>query len=399
MKSFTSHRLWSLLLGVPLAACGGGTPADLFDAASREPDLGGNAGGVVGANAESAGTAKASPIPLSFPGAGTSGAAKPLVASLPPESRDACDPERASAESATDADVQVVCFYGPEEPQVPAAVIEQVVEVVGNAEWVHLRLTLNPNFVDNTYGDNAIGWSTRGADDAPEPPAPLEAPDAGAPPPVPPLPEATDGGVAAGPRGRPGPGAPPDRERPEPPAPGERPGLGGRGHTFRDLLRSDHAEIQLLDAAGDVAMHFRIDYVSESADAPSGFASLGVSGGDGDLSIGEPEWVLATTTSIDRNLNACGLASFTESSPATDDAYTPAPDASDWDYRVAYEIWVATEAFGAAGFGSALIENVHASPSKLADDTVDVVPAPCPIDPEDPEAVPVPVPVVLEQIR
>ena len=74
-------------------------------------------------------------------------------------------------------------------------------------------------------------------------------------------------------------------------------------------------------------------------------------------------------------------------------------DATDWDYRVSYEIWVSPEAFGAAGFGSALIENVHASPSKLTDNTVDVTPAPCPVDPSQPEAQPEPVPVVLENIR
>jgi hypothetical protein len=146
-------------------------------------------------------------------------------------------------------------------------------------------------------------------------------------------------------------------------------------------------------------MHFKLDYISESDEAASGYASLGVSGGEGKLIVGEPEWVLATATSIERNLEACGLDSFTENSPATDAAYTPNASATDWDYRVAYEIWVASDAFGSVGFGSALIENVHASPSKLAGNTVDVLPAPCPIDPEIPGATPEPVPVVLQNIR
>jgi hypothetical protein len=155
----------------------------------------------------------------------------------------------------------------------------------------------------------------------------------------------------------------------------------------------------LLDANGNVALHFKIDYVSESASAPSGYASLGVTGGEGKLIVGRPEWVLATATSIDRDLNACELSSFVEDSPATDASYTPNADASAWDYRVAYEVWVSTEAFGDAGFGSALIENVHASPSKAAGDTADVLPAPCPVDPSDPDAVPEPLPVVLQTIR
>lgn len=146
-------------------------------------------------------------------------------------------------------------------------------------------------------------------------------------------------------------------------------------------------------------MHFKLDYVSETATAASGYASLGVSGGEGKLIVGQPEWILASATSIDRNLNACGLGSFLENSPQTDATYSPNANASDWDYRVAYEVWVSSEAFGNAGFGSALIANVHASPSKAAGDTTDVLPAPCPVDPSNPEAVPQPLPVVLQTIR
>lgn len=146
-------------------------------------------------------------------------------------------------------------------------------------------------------------------------------------------------------------------------------------------------------------MRFKIDYISAADGASSGFASLGVDGGEGALLDGDPAWVLAATTSLDRNLNACGLGSFTDSSPETDALYTPNPDASDWDYRVSYEIWIAAAAFGDAGFGSALIENVHASPSKVAGNTVDVLPAPCPADPAQPELEPAPLPAVLNEIR
>jgi hypothetical protein len=287
--------------------------------------------------------------------------------------------------------VQTVCFYDPGTPDVPAATIEQVLEVVDSTEWVHIRLTLNPEFVDNTYGETAIGWGD--AEDDAEPGAP--APDASSPP-APGAPAPPPAADAAS--GGPGVAAEPGRPAPRP-AREARPGRGKSGHTFRDLLGSDHAEMQLLDSDGGVAVQFRIDYISESDGAASGFASLGVSGGEGELIIGEPEWVLAATTSLARNLNACGLDAFTESSPLTDELYTPDPSATDWDFRVAYEVWVSTEAFGAAGFGSALIENVHASPSKLASNTVDVEPAPCPPDPSVPNAVPEPVPAVLQNIR
>jgi hypothetical protein len=389
MRLLTPCRLWFLALGVPLA-CGSaekdlyGTPArsesGFDDLLSSEADDGPD------------GTALSKAQPIAFPGAGTSGAAQPLTASLAPETSSACDPEPSVAVPVTSAEVQTVCFFGADSADVPAAAIEQVVEVVGTAEWVHIRLTLNPDFVDNTYGDTAIGWDR---DDTAEPAAPPgaappdpagAAPDAGAPPPDP---------AAA----RPGAGAPPPDPAARPPRGEARPRPGKGGHTFQDLLGSDHAELQLLDANGAVSMRFKLDYISESDEAASGYASLGVSGGEGKLIVGEPEWVLATATSIERNLEACGLDSFTESSPATDAAYTPNASATDWDYRVAYEIWVASDAFGSVGFGSALIENVHASPSKLAGNTVDVLPAPCPIDPEVPGATPEPVPVVLQNIR
>lgn len=371
MKSFIRCGLWSLVWGLPLAC--GGTGDGASDGAGS-PDFGSELD-----DANATGTL-ASPV-TSFPGAGTSGAARPLSAALAPESIRACDPEPTPTASPSQARVQTVCFYDPGTPDVPAATVEQVVEVVNNSEWVHVRLILNPDFVDNTYGTSAIGWDDDAAAPAPAAPA--------APAPAP---------AAAGP-GDPGVAAPPARPAPARPEREARPAPGKGGHTFGDLLGSDHAEIQLLDAGGVVAMQFRIDYVSESESAPSGYASLGVSGGEGKMIVGEPEWVLATTTSIDRNLNACGLGSFVENSPVSDALYTPAAGATDWDFRVAYEIWVSTEAFGAAGFGSALIENVHASPSKLASNTVDVQPAPCPPDPNLPGATPEPIPVVLQNIR
>ena len=380
MKSFIPCGLWSLMLGLPLAC---GAAGDGSSNTGSANDFGSDL------DSPEQGTGTLASAVTSFPGGGTSGAAKPLSAALAPESAGDCDPEPSPDAPASQADVQTVCFYDPGTPDVPAAAIEQVIEVVGNQEWVHVRLTLNPDFVDNTFGDNAIGWGDDAGDAA------VDDGDVGVPPAPPPPPDAND---APPPMGGPDRGGP-DRAGPGGDEPAPRPRPGKEGHTFKDLVGSDHAELQLLDANGVVSMHFKLDYISASDQAPSGFASLGVSGGEGALIVGEPEWVLAATTSLDRNLNACGLGSFTDDSPVTDALYTPDPSATDWDFRVAYEIWVSAEAFGAAGFGSALIENVHASPSKLASDTVDVSPAPCPADPNVPDAAPQPIPVVLENIR
>ena len=403
MKTFIPSALWTLVLGLPLAC---GSAEGSGDGGTGSPDFGDDLD-----NPSQTGSLSAAVT--TFPGGGTSGAAQPLSAALAPESSVECNPQPSPTAPASQADVQTVCFFDPGTPDIPAATIEQVIEVVGNEEWVHVRLTLNPDFVDNTFGENAIGWGDD-ADDAAAPAAPDAAEEPAAPaapgapvagaeapePPPPPgdadatPPPAPAAGGAAPPRDEAGPGAErPDRAGAAPRGPGK------GGHTFKDLVGSDHAELQLLDDNGVVAMHFKIDYISESESAASGFASLGVSGGEGALIVGEPEWVLAATTSLDRNLNACDLGSFTTDSPATDALYTPDPSATDWDFRVAYEIWVSAEAFGAAGFGSALIENVHASPSKLSSNTVDVEPAPCPSDPSIPDAVPQPIPVVLQNIR
>jgi hypothetical protein len=268
-----------------------------------------------------------------FPGAGTSSAAAPLnrLIAVGPETADACSPSQLSAERVPAQPATTTCFFTADDPTVPAATIEQVVEVVGTDQFVRVRLTLNPDFVDNSFGETAIGWQQ---DDAAQEPAPAK----------------------------------------------EKKGRRGGAHSFKDLVGSDHAEIKLLDAGGNVAMHFRIDFISEDDRAPSGYASLGISAGDGELFVGNEEWLLASTTSLDRNLNACGLGEFIEDSPAADDLYLTNSASSDWDYRVAYEVWVSVDAFGAAGFGQALIDSVHASPSKSGDNSEEVTPAPCPPD-------------------
>lgn len=414
-------------LGLPLA-CGGSDTLFDHDGATGSNDFPSADG------TETTATLKQASISANFLGAGTSGAAAPLSVGLGPDTSNACDPTPAAGASAA-TPVQHVCFFSKDDPTELAASIEQVVEVVGTKEWVHLRLTLSPNFVDNTYGQNAIGWGdtdtgagasgpgaerpSKPAGDTPPgmnppPPAPGEPagprgnaappPQAGdAPPPAPgnapppgdaPAPPAQPG--AGGP---PGPGAGPGAADAGPGAAGPQPHAGGHGHTFRDLVESDHAEIQLLDASGQVAMEFRLDYLSASDAAPSGYAALGVSGGEGRLSVGDPSWILASTSSMSRNLNACGLGSFLTDSPETDESYTPNPAAGDWDYRVAYEVWVSTAAFGDAGFGSALIQLVHASPSKQGGASLNVAPAPCPTDPDDVNATPEPLPPVLATIR
>jgi hypothetical protein len=202
------------------------------------------------------------------------------------------------------------------------------------------------------YGETAIGWEAR------EAAAPMM-------PPPPPM----DGMMA--PMGM--------------AKPPKMPKAGKGGHTFKDLVGSDHAEITLKDANGKVVLQFKLDYIIEDPSRPSGYGSLGVTGGEGKVIVGSAASVLKWDTSEAINLNQRGYASYTVDSPATDDKYTPNPETPEWDYRVVYEAWIDIDAFGAAGFGGASIEFVHASPSKANSNTLEVMPGDCPCNHNDPD--------------
>jgi hypothetical protein len=265
-----------------------------------------------------------------FPGAGTT-AGLPLIPGTDPSTSRDCAGNPAVVTRPTKVTTQTTqCYYDTvvTTTSTPSATVEQIIETVNGRRLVHLRITFDPGFVDNTYGTNAIGWKTS---------APVV--DGGKMPPMPPKP--------------------------------------GKGHAFKDLVGSDHVELKLFDGAGQLALHFKLDYVSEDASRPCGYGTLGVTGGDGKMLVGSASSVLAVATSIDRNLNGCGYC-YTEDSPATDAAYTPNPAAPRWDFRVAYEVWLDAAAFGAAGPGDFLLENVHASPSKAASNTITVKKGVCP---------------------
>ena len=238
-----------------------------------------------------------------FPGSGTAADTAPLQGGM------LCDSGGGDAPPIPPTVTR--CCFGPEGEH-PAATIEQALECAEGKNTVHLRLTFDPGFNDNTFGDGSIGWNPR------------------------------------------------------------------RGHRFRDLTGSDHAELVLVDGNGEIAMQFKIDYLTEDDSAPSGYASLGVNGGDGEVSIGDPSHVIDHATSLDRNLNERGYSEYVEHSPATDEAYTPNPETPEWDYRLVFEIWIDLAAFGDAGFAGAFIDYVHASPAKRSSDTIEVEPDDCP---------------------
>lgn len=180
----------------------------------------------------------------------------------------------------------------------------------------HIMLYLSKAFVDNTYGDWSIGYS---------------------------------GG----------------------------PGVIGGGHSFGDLAESDKMEIFIDDTKGNLLFHMALDYISQSSAAPSGHASLGVTGGEGQMLKGDASAVLAVQTSLSVNLNGHGYV-LLKDSPETDENYTPNAQYPHWIFDVWYEAWVRWSAFGETGPGRVYITGLHASPNKVGERNLEIQPVPCP---------------------
>jgi hypothetical protein len=138
----------------------------------------------------------------------------------------------------------------------------------------------------------------------------------------------------------------------------------GKNHNFKDLKGSDKAEFIITDSTGNILLDFVLDYISESKEAPSGFASLGAIGSDGSVRLGSAEHLMDWSTSLDYNFNMLGYVLTTES-PASDENYTENPDFPGWIFEVTYEFQVDGGLFVENGFGSLSVPIVHDSPNKI----------------------------------
>ena len=158
-----------------------------------------------------------------------------------------------------------------------------------------------------------------------------------------------------------------------------------RGHWFSDLYKSDHTELLLENGKGKDVYHAKIDLLSPDGNAPSGYASQGVTGGDGQVFIGKENDIVEYTTSLDDNLNLHGYH-LLKDSPPTDANFTQNPDYPKWNFYVTYSISVKKEIFGTSGFGKAHMTYVHASPSKMPhSETIIVQHDKCPDHPDSPD--------------
>ena len=138
--------------------------------------------------------------------------------------------------------------------------------------------------------------------------------------------------------------------------------------TFKSRLGSDKAEFSVTNGDGAEALHFTVDYISASGAYPSGYGTLGVSGGDGNMQTGDASAIVYVTTSLTQNLNQSpAYYGVTVDSP-------PEPDPN-WDYYNSYTVVLDGNAFGPSGFGLVDVVSQHNSPPKVGENHVD--PEPC----------------------
>ncbi len=169
---------------------------------------------------------------------------------------------------------------------------------------LYVNLILPLTLVDNTYGENSVGW---GKDVAPS----------------------------------------------------------GKNHNFGDLTDSDDAQFRIYDGDGDVVLDFVLDYMSPSDSAISGYAADGVEDGQDGINVGSVGDIIEVGTSLDYNLNTLGHV-LTEDSPATDDDYTENSEYAGWLFEVAYEFKIDGDVFDGKGLGDITIPLMHVSPNKIA---------------------------------
>lgn len=203
-----------------------------------------------------------------------------------------------------------ICYASSTNPVVTAKTVWSTDPITGN---VTITATFSKNFVDNTYGTNAIGWPN---------------------------------------------------------------GHKFSDLTGSDKLEFqlyDAGGTKVLDFYQDYisATTDKVTYPSGYASlGPFGGDGSWVSGTKSDV----VSWDSSLSQNL--NNNGLSYQTLTTNSPATDSNYTPNPTYPNWIYEVQYTVTVKGSAFP-NGFGHVDIPFIHASPSKLGTNTVTVTEVPC----------------------
>ncbi|HYO96420.1 MAG TPA: hypothetical protein VER33_18015, partial [Polyangiaceae bacterium] len=259
-----------------------------------------------------------------FPGSGNG--FRPLTPGCGPETATQCTgscEQQGGLPTTVIRPPATLCFSGKGDttPEDPSVVIEQVIERRGTQAYVHIRVTFDPAFTDNTFGaGSCCGW-------------PLK-------------------------RGH------------------RFSDLTGSDHT--ELLLTNGAGETTMNFKVDLITQDAAAGCGFGTLGVTGGDGSVIKGDAGDV------LAVATSLDRNLNgcdycaSTACGPSGdCTIDSPATDESYKPNPATPNWDYRQVYEVWIALDAFGTEGFGQAYVTYTHSSPAKTTD-TIVVEPSPCP---------------------
>jgi hypothetical protein len=124
----------------------------------------------------------------------------------------------------------------------------------------------------------------------------------------------------------------------------------GQWRNFSDMVGGQAAEFRFLDGNGNTVLDVATDYISKSSRFPSGYGTLGVSGGNGAVIKGDGSHVVSCDTTLSHNLNQ---------SPGFYNCTTDSSGSPSWDSVSGYTIVVDGKTFGSAGFGGVAIPDCH----------------------------------------
>ncbi|MFO1429991.1 MAG: SdrD B-like domain-containing protein [Candidatus Competibacteraceae bacterium] len=161
----------------------------------------------------------------------------------------------------------------------------------------------------------------------------------------------------------------------------------GKDHTFSNLTGSDSAQFTFFNGSGAKVLDFEVDYISAKTGTPSGYGTLGVSGGDGGMLTGSAGNVLSAMTSLDKSLNSLGLCVagncsaggtnlVVNSPPTTSPTSYTLPAGSPygaWEFPIWYEVKVSKALL--TGAWKVQMGLVHNSPPKVGSNAI--YPIPC----------------------
>jgi hypothetical protein len=160
-------------------------------------------------------------------------------------------------------------------------------------------------------------------------------------------------------------------------------GWGTKGHKFGDLVGSDKAQFVIKDNSGNTVMNFYFDYISVKSGTPSNYDTLGVTGGEGAISVGNAAWVMSDSTTsfaVDLNrlgyfsggvCNVTGINLLVDSPPTTGSSSyvfaNPADFPNGWDFNDTYYVHISAAAFGGndPSLYTVTVPSVHNSPAKI----------------------------------